>query len=75
VRLLHDIGAHARPGTEHADIVLSHLVCAYRLLALDALGAARLLRTPSLGLHPRRGREIGNFAIERMGRQPDRARG
>ena len=66
VRALHDIGAYAGPGMGQPDNILSHLVCAYRLPALDA--EVRLVHTNAVptGFIRGGGREIGNFAIERM---------
>jgi len=66
VRLLHDIGAYWGPGAEQGDNVLSHLVCAYRLPALDA--EVRQVYTSAVpsGYIRGGGREVGNFAIERM---------
>jgi aerobic carbon-monoxide dehydrogenase large subunit len=66
VRLLHDIGAHAGPGAEQGDNVLSHVVCAYRLPALDAEVRQVYTNAVPSGFIRGGGREVGNFAIERM---------
>jgi CO/xanthine dehydrogenase Mo-binding subunit len=66
VRLLHDIGAHSGPGAEQGDNVLSHLVCAYRLPALDAEVRQVYTNAVPSGYIRGGGREVGNFAIERM---------
>jgi aerobic carbon-monoxide dehydrogenase large subunit len=66
VRLLHDIGAYAGPGAEQGDNVLSHLVCAYRLPALDAEVRQVYTNAVPSGFIRGGGREVGNFAIERM---------
>ncbi|HXM58092.1 MAG TPA: xanthine dehydrogenase family protein molybdopterin-binding subunit [Candidatus Dormibacteraeota bacterium] len=66
VRLLHDIGAYAGPGAEQGDNVLSHLVCAYRLPALEAEIRQVYTNAVPSGFIRGGGREVGNFAIERM---------
>jgi CO/xanthine dehydrogenase Mo-binding subunit len=66
VRLLHDIGAYAGPGAEQGDNVLSHLVCAYRLPALEAEVRQVYTNAVPSGYIRGGGREVGNFAIERM---------
>jgi CO/xanthine dehydrogenase Mo-binding subunit len=65
-RLLHDIGAYAGPGADQGDNVLSHLVCAYRLPALDAEVRQVYTNAVPSGFIRGGGREVGNFAIERM---------
>jgi aerobic carbon-monoxide dehydrogenase large subunit len=66
VRILHDIGAHAGPGAEQGDNVLSHLVCAYRLPALEAEVRQVYTNAVPSGFIRGGGREVGNFAVERM---------
>ncbi|HEY4025507.1 MAG TPA: molybdopterin cofactor-binding domain-containing protein, partial [Candidatus Dormibacteraeota bacterium] len=66
VRMLHDIGAHAGPGADQGDNVLSHLVCAYRLPALEAEVRQIYTNAVPSGFIRGGGREVGNFAIERM---------
>ncbi|HSR25312.1 MAG TPA: xanthine dehydrogenase family protein molybdopterin-binding subunit, partial [Candidatus Eisenbacteria bacterium] len=66
VSLLHDIGAHAGPGAEQGDNVLSHLICAYRLPALEAEVRQVYTNAVPSGFIRGGGREVGNFAIERM---------
>jgi aerobic carbon-monoxide dehydrogenase large subunit len=66
VRLLHDIGAYWGPGAEQGDNVLGHLVCAYRLPALDAEVEQVYTNAVPSGYIRGGGREVGNFAIERL---------
>jgi carbon-monoxide dehydrogenase large subunit len=65
-RVLHDVGAHAGPGADQGDNVLSHLVCAYRLPALEAEVLQVYTNAVPTGFIRGGGREVGNFAIERM---------
>jgi len=66
VRLLHDIGAYSGPGAEQGDNVLGHLVCAYRLPALEAEVRQVYTNAVPSGYIRGGGREVGNFAIERL---------
>jgi carbon-monoxide dehydrogenase large subunit len=66
VSVLHDVGAHAGPGADQGDNVLSHLVCAYRVPALEAEVRQIYTNTVPTGFIRGGGREVGNFAIERM---------
>jgi carbon-monoxide dehydrogenase large subunit len=66
VRLRHDVGAYGGPGLGQSDNILSHLVSAYRLPALDAESALVYTSTVPTGFIRGGGREVGNFMIERM---------
>jgi carbon-monoxide dehydrogenase large subunit len=66
VRAWHDIGAYLGPGAGQPDNIFSHLVCAYRLPALDAQARAVYTNAVPSGFIRGGGREVGNFAIERM---------
>ena len=54
VRLLHDVGAYAAPGLGQSDNILSHVVSAYRLPALDAESTLVYTNAVPDRLHPRR---------------------
>lgn len=66
VRLQHDVGAYAGPGLGQSDNILSHVVSAYRLPALEAVSTLVYTSTVPTGFIRGGGREIGNFIIERM---------
>ena len=65
VRLRHDVGAYGGPGLGQSDNILSHLVSAYRLPALDAESVLVYTSTVPTGFIRGGGREVGNFIIER----------
>ena len=65
VRLRHDVGAYGGPGLGQSDNILSHVVSAYRLPALDAESVLVYTNTVPTGFIRGGGREIGNFIIER----------
>jgi len=66
VRLHHDVGAYGGPGLGQSDNILSHLISAYRLLALEARSAVIYTNTVPTGFIRGGGREVGNFIIERL---------
>ena len=66
VRLHHDVGAYGGPGLGQSDNILSHVVSAYRLPALDAESTLVYTSTVPTGFIRGGGREVGNFIIERM---------
>ena len=66
VRLRHDVGAYGGPGLGQSDNILSHVVSAYRLPALDAESTLVYTSTVPTGFIRGGGREVGNFIIERM---------
>jgi carbon-monoxide dehydrogenase large subunit len=66
VRLQHDAGAYGGAGLGQSDNILSHLVSAYRLPALDAHSTVIYTNTVPTGFIRGGGREVGNFIIERL---------
>jgi aerobic carbon-monoxide dehydrogenase large subunit len=66
VRLLHDVGAYAAPGLGQSDNILSHVVSAYRLPALDAESTLVYTNAVPTGFIRGGGREVGNFVVERL---------
>ena len=66
VRLKHDVGAYGGPGLGQSDNILSHVVSAYRLPALDAESVLVYTNTVPTGFIRGGGREVGNFIVERM---------
>src|SRR5579859_1886557 len=66
VRLQHDVGAYGGPGLGQSDNILSHLMSAYRLPALQATSRLVYTNTVPTGFIRGGGREIGNFIVERM---------
>lgn len=66
VRLQHDVGAYGASGLDQSDNILSHLVSAYRLPALDAESTLVYTNAVPAGFIRGGGREVGNFIIERM---------
>jgi carbon-monoxide dehydrogenase large subunit len=66
VRLQHDLGAYAGASMGQSDNILSHVVSAYRLPALDADSTLVHTDTVPTGFIRGGGREMGNFVIERM---------
>jgi carbon-monoxide dehydrogenase large subunit len=66
VRLMHDTGAYGGAGLSQSDNILSHLVSAYRLPALQARSSLVYTNTVPTGFIRGGGREVGNFIIERL---------
>ncbi|HLZ27256.1 MAG TPA: xanthine dehydrogenase family protein molybdopterin-binding subunit [Chloroflexota bacterium] len=66
VQLLHDVGAYAAPGLGQSDNILSHVVSAYRLPALEAESTLVYTNAVPTGFIRGGGREVGNFIVERM---------
>jgi aerobic carbon-monoxide dehydrogenase large subunit len=66
VRLHHDVGAYGGAGLGQSDNILSHVISAYRLPALDAQASAIFTNTVPTGFIRGGGREVGNFIIERL---------
>jgi aerobic carbon-monoxide dehydrogenase large subunit len=65
-RIVHPIGAYAASGPGQADNIASHLISCYRLPALDVTVELRYTNTVPSGFVRGGGREVGNFAIERL---------
>ena len=66
VKLRHDVGAYGGPGLGQSDNILSHVISAYRLPALEANSTLVYTNTVPTGFIRGGGREIGNFIMERM---------
>lgn len=66
VRVLHDVGAYAAPGLGQSDNILSHVVSAYRLPALEAESTLVYTNAVPTGFIRGGGREVGNFIVERL---------
>jgi carbon-monoxide dehydrogenase large subunit len=66
VRLVHDVGAYAAPGLGQSDNILSHVVSAYHLPALDAESTLVYTNAVPTGFIRGGGREVGNFIVERL---------
>ena len=66
VRLQHDVGAYGGAGLGQSDNILSHVVSAYRLPALDAHSTLVYTNTVPTGFIRGGGREVGNFIVERL---------
>lgn len=65
-RIVHPIGAYAASGPGQADNIASHLISCYRLPAFDVTVDLRYTNTVPSGFVRGGGREVGNFAIERL---------
>jgi aerobic carbon-monoxide dehydrogenase large subunit len=65
-RLLHDLGAYAGSGAGQPDIIVSHMLSAYILPAMQV--EAQLVYTNAVpsGFIRGGGRPLGNYAIERL---------
>ncbi|HEY1294242.1 MAG TPA: xanthine dehydrogenase family protein molybdopterin-binding subunit [Chloroflexota bacterium] len=66
VRLQHDVGAYGGAGLGQSDNILSHVVSAYHLPALEAHSTVLYTNTVPTGFIRGGGREVGNFIIERL---------
>jgi CO/xanthine dehydrogenase Mo-binding subunit len=65
-RIWHPIGAYAGAGPGQVDNIVSHLVSAYRLPAMQVKVDVVYTNTPPSGFIRGGGREVGNFAVERL---------
>jgi carbon-monoxide dehydrogenase large subunit len=65
-KIWHPIGAYAAAGPGQADNIVSHLLSAYRLSALQVTVDLVYTNTAPSGFIRGGGREVGNFAIERL---------
>jgi carbon-monoxide dehydrogenase large subunit len=65
-RIWHPIGAYSASGPGQADNIASHLLSAYRLPAMHVTVDLVYTNTPPSGFIRGGGREVGNFAIERL---------
>ncbi|MBV9580657.1 MAG: xanthine dehydrogenase family protein molybdopterin-binding subunit, partial [Chloroflexi bacterium] len=66
VELRHDVGAYGGAGLGQSDNILSHVLSAYQLPALDAHATVIYTNTVPTGFIRGGGREVGNFIIERL---------
>lgn len=66
IRLQHDVGAYGGAGLGQSDNILSHVVSAYRLPALEAQSIVVYTNSVPTGFIRGGGREVGNFIIERL---------
>jgi carbon-monoxide dehydrogenase large subunit len=65
-QIWHPIGAYAAAGPGQVDNIVSHLLSAYRLPALHVTVHVVYTNTAPSGFIRGGGREVGNFAIERL---------
>lgn len=65
-RIWHPIGAYAAAGPGQVDNIVSHLLSAYRLPALHVTVDVVYTNTAPTGFIRGGGREVGNFAMERL---------
>jgi carbon-monoxide dehydrogenase large subunit len=65
-RIWHPIGAYAGAGPGQVDNIVSHLLSAYRLPAMQVKVDVVYTNTAPSGFIRGGGREVGNFAIERL---------
>ena len=66
IRLQHDVGAYGGAGLGQSDNILSHMISAYRLPAMEAHSSVIYTNTVPTGFIRGGGREVGNFVIERL---------
>jgi carbon-monoxide dehydrogenase large subunit len=64
-RLVHDIGAYAGSGAGQPGIIISHMLSAYVLPALDVEGVLVYTNTVPTGFIRGGGRPLGNYGMER----------
>src|SRR5579859_1300187 len=65
-RIWHPIGAYAASGPAQVENIISHMLSAYRLAAMRVTADIIYTNTPPSGFIRGGGREVGNFAIERL---------
>ncbi len=65
-RLVHDIGAYAGSGAGQPGIIISHMVSAYVLPALNVEGVLVYTNSVPTGFIRGGGRPLGNYAVERV---------
>ncbi len=65
-RMWHPIGAYVASGPGQAENIITHMLSAYRLPALRVTADLVYTNTPPTGFIRGGGREVGNFAMERM---------
>ena len=65
-KLLHDLGAYAGSGAGQPDIIVSHMLSAYVLPAMDVESQLVYTNTVPSGFIRGGGRPLGNYAMERV---------
>jgi carbon-monoxide dehydrogenase large subunit len=65
-RLIHDLGAYAGSGAGQPDIILSHMLSAYVLPAMEVEARLVYTNTVPTGFIRGGGRPLGNYAVERV---------
>src|SRR5438067_2251762 len=65
-RLVHDIGAYAGSGAAQPGIIISHMLSAYVLPAMDVEGVIVYTNTVPTGFIRGGGRPLGNYGMERV---------
>jgi len=65
-KLLHDLGAYAGSGAGQPDIIVSHMLSAYVLPAMDIESQLIYTNTVPSGFIRGGGRPLGNYAMERV---------
>src|SRR5207302_1926353 len=65
-KLLHDLGAYAGSGAGQPDIIVSHMLSAYVLPAMDIESQLVYTNTVPSGFIRGGGRPLGNYAMERV---------
>jgi len=65
-RLIHDLGAYAGSGAGQPDIIVSHMLSAYVLPAMEVEAQLVYTNTVPTGFIRGGGRPLGNYAVERV---------
>ena len=65
-RLIHDLGAYAGSGAGQPDIIVSHMLSAYVLPAMEVEARLVYTNTVPTGFIRGGGRPLGNYAVERV---------
>src|SRR5438128_5051341 len=65
-RLIHDLGAYAGSGAGQPDLIVSHMLSAYVLPAMEVQALLVYTNTVPTGFIRGGGRPLGNYAVERV---------
>ena len=65
-RLIHDLGAYAGSGAGQPDLIVSHMLSAYVLPAMEVQAQLVYTNTVPTGFIRGGGRPLGNYAMERV---------
>jgi len=65
-RLIHDLGAYAGSGAGQPDIIVSHMLSAYVMPAMEVEAQLVYTNTVPTGFIRGGGRPLGNYAVERV---------